>query len=82
MLEVSGRMQAMWATGNKANRLWIYVLTACLVFFVALTIGMFVFSLYENYTWKDRFRVLAVFCLLIASCFGALQKRRTAHSGR
>ena len=70
-------MQPMWAKGNKANRTWIYVLTACLGFILCLAIALLVFSLYENYSWGDRLRMTAVFLLLITSCFGAIQKRRS-----
>jgi uncharacterized membrane protein len=69
-------MASMWATGNRANRVWIYALSFCLVVFFCTFVGATVYSLYLKETWPHIFRMAIGSAFFIWIVFDALQKRR------
>ena len=68
-------MAAVWATGTKANRAWIYILTFCFCFFLAMTAGAVVLGVLDG-GWKMGIRAILFFLLVDTSCYRALQRRR------
>ena len=78
-------MAVVWATGNKANRAWIYILTFCFCFLLATTVGMAIFTAAERIGWAKGAKVIVVFAIVDAITYNALQKRRrpsTSHEKR
>jgi hypothetical protein len=69
-------MAAVWATGSKANRAWIYVLTFCFFFLVATTLGTAIFAAVERVGWTKGAKAVVVFVIVDAITYNALQKRR------
>jgi len=68
-------MSAMWATGTKANRAWIYVLTFCFCFFLATTSALVIFAVRDG-GWKMGMRAILFFLFANVSCYRALDRRR------
>jgi hypothetical protein len=66
----------MWAMGNRANRVWIYVLTFCLGVFVILALAMVLYSIHEGDGWSRAARGGLFFSFVISSTFIAIQRRR------
>ena len=70
-------MADVWATGTKANRAWIYLLTFCFCFFLAITAAAVVFGVLDG-GWKMGIRATLFFLFVDVSCYRALQRRRNA----
>jgi hypothetical protein len=70
-------MAVVWATGAKANRAWIYVLTFCFFFFLAITAAAVVFAALDS-GWRTGIRATLFFLFVDVSCYRALQSRRQA----
>jgi hypothetical protein len=70
-------MAVVWATGAKANRVWIYVLTFCFCFFLAITAAAVIFAALDG-GWRMSIRATLFFLFMDVSCYRALQSRRHA----
>ena len=68
-------MAGVWATGTRANRAWIYVLTFCLCFFLAITAGAVIFAVLDS-GWKMGIRATLFFLFADVRCYRALERRR------
>jgi len=65
-----------WATGSKANRRWIYLLTFCLGFYIAFSVAMFVFVIETKAGWKAGINAVVLSMFLNGSTLRAIQRRR------
>ena len=66
----------MWATGNLANRTWVYVLSFAVLFWIGAGFGLSWFAIATGTPWSQVLKMIVLFLYFAYLSWQALQQRR------